>query len=128
MRRTLGRAVIAVAALAALARVLRWRAPLARYAVEGDSMEPAYRAGDRVIVNRLAYRRRAPAPGDVVVLRDPERPGRYLLKRVAPFPAREPPDPDAVYVLGDNAAGSRDSRSFGPVPRSAIVGRAWQRY
>jgi nickel-type superoxide dismutase maturation protease len=128
MRRTLRRLVIAVAALAALARLLRWHAPLARYAVEGDSMEPAYRAGDRVIVNRLAYRRRAPAIGDVVVLRDPERPGRYLLKRVAPFPSHEPPDPDAIYVLGDNAAGSRDSRSFGPVPRSAIVGRAWRRY
>ena len=45
-------------------------------------MEPAYRDGDRVLVNRLAYRLRPPRVGDVVVLRDPERAGKHLLKRV----------------------------------------------
>ena len=128
MRPALRRLAVGAVALAVLARLLRWRAPLTRYAVEGHSMEPAYRAGDRVLVNRLAYRRRPPAPGDAVVLRDPERLGRYLLKRVAPFPAHEPSVPDAVFVLGDNNADSRDSRHFGPVRRAAIVGRAWLRY
>ncbi len=128
MRPTLRRLVVAAVALAALARLLRGRAPLARYAVEGASMEPAYRAGDRVLVNRLAYRRWRPAPGDVVVLRDPERAGHFLLKRVASFPPHEPSVSDEVYVLGDNDADSRDSRRFGAVPRAAIVGRAWLRY
>jgi len=32
--------------------------------------------------------------------------------------------PDRYFMVGDNRAESRDSRSFGPVPRSAIVGRA----
>ena len=49
-------------------------------------MEPAYRDGDRVLVNRLAYRLRPPRVGDVVVLRDPERTGKHLLKRVAVGP------------------------------------------
>ena len=128
MRPALRRLVVAAAALAVLARLLRWRAPLTRYAVEGHSMEPAYRAGDHVLVNRLAYRRGTPGPGDVVVLRDPERAGHYLLKRVASLPSHEPSVPGAVYVRGDNDADSRDSRRFGPVPRSAIVGRAWLRY
>jgi signal peptidase I len=128
VRPTLRRLVVAVAALAVLARLLRGRAPLARYAVEGNSMEPAYRAGDRVLVNRLAYRHHAPTPGEVVVLRDPERAGDYLLKRVASFPPHEPSVPGTVHVLGDNGADSRDSRRFGPVPLSAIVGRAWLRY
>jgi len=101
--------------------------PVTRYVVEGASMEPAYRDGDRLLVNRLAYVLRQPRPGDVVVLRDPERPGHYLLKRIASPPDRGP-GRGRVYVLGDNAPASRDSRSFGAVRRSAIIGKAWLRY
>lgn len=32
--------------------------------------------------------------------------------------------PDDVYVLGDNRAVSEDSRAFGPVPESALTGKA----
>lgn len=101
--------------------------PFGRYVVEGPSMEPAYRAGDRVLVNRLAYLRSGPRPGDVVVLHDPERIGHYLLKRIARAPDGTP-GPAHYHVLGDNAAWSRDSRSFGPVERRQIVGRAWLVY
>jgi len=87
-------------------------------------MEPGYHAGDRVLVNRVAYLFLQPRPGDVVVLRDPELGGRYLLKRIASGDSAD----GSVYVTGDNAIDSRDSRHFGPVPRSAIVGRAWFRY
>ncbi len=116
--------------ITAVARVLRggWVIPISRYAVEGPSMEPTYRAGDRVLVNRLAYLFRAPAPGDVVVLRDPERAGHYLLKRVATAPDGRDQGPSGLWVLGDNAADSRDSRGFGAVARGALVGRAWLRY
>jgi len=36
--------------------------------------------------------------------------------------------PDEYIVLGDNRARSTDSRSFGPVRRRDIVGKAWYRY
>jgi inner membrane protease subunit 1 len=89
-------------------------------------MEPAYRHGDRLLVNRLAYIRAAPRPGDVVILRDPDDNRRLLLKRVAGSTASTPPG--QIRVLGDNAGESRDSRHFGPVTVRLIVGRAWRKY
>lgn len=35
--------------------------------------------------------------------------------------------PEQYFVLGDNRPNSYDSRRFGPIDRSAIVGRAWLR-
>ena len=36
-------------------------------------------------------------------------------------------DDDAYFLMGDNRADSWDSRRFGPVPASSIVGRMWLR-
>ena len=92
--------------------------PLARFRVDDRSMEPALRPGDYVLVNRWAYRRRDPAIGDIVVLRNPEAPSQFLVKRVMSGDRFT-----GLFVLGDNAARSRDSRQFGMVPAHLIVGR-----
>jgi signal peptidase I len=81
-------------------------------------MLPALAPGDRLVVVRL----RRPRPGDVVALHDPAEPGRLLVKRVAAIV------PAGIEVLGDNEAASRDSRRFGPVPASGLVGIAVYRY
>jgi signal peptidase I len=35
---------------------------------------------------------------------------------------------DQFFVMGDHRAESQDSRQFGPIDRSSIIGRAWMRY
>lgn len=82
-------------------------------------MEPAFRAGDRLLVLRTPRVR----PGDVVAVRDPRDPGNVMVKRV-----RAINDEGQVDVRGDNPTGSTDSRHFGPVDRSDVLGRAVYRY
>ncbi len=89
-----------------------------RIEVAGSSMTPALQPGDRLLVVRA----RRVAVGDVVALIDPRVPGRLLVKRVGALGRSE------VTVVGDNPPGSTDSRHFGPVPFSALRGRAWYRY
>ena len=82
-------------------------------------MEPALREGDWVLV---LPPRRTPRAGDVVLVRDPREHSRLLLKRVAKVKA------DGVVVAGDRSDHSTDSRHFGEVPHSLVLGRAALRY
>lgn len=94
-------------------------------------MRPAFAPGDRLYVDPRPTR---PLDvGDVVVLRDPERTDRLLLKRVVRLVRDDasgagPPTSERAYVEGDNLAASRDSRHFGPVPLGRCVGVVWFRY
>jgi signal peptidase I len=54
--------------------------------VRGDSMSPALRHGQWVCVDRRAYRRAAPQRGDIVRLKDPQRPGAWVVKRIVGLP------------------------------------------
>ena len=95
-----------------------------RVEVSGDSMTPGLKPGDRALATRVRRLRR----GDVVVLTHPERPGFDLVKRVAAVPGdRIAPGvrlrPGRLYLTGDRAGGSADSRSFGPVRQEAVIGR-----
>jgi signal peptidase I len=103
-------------------------------------VHPPHR-GD-IVVLRLSNRRSDPLikrviglPGETVEIRD----GNVLINGEAldePYveqsayqgmPPRVVPEGE-VFVLGDNRGFSNDSRAFGFVPFSAIVGRAWFRY
>jgi nickel-type superoxide dismutase maturation protease len=98
------------------------RFPLGRFRVEDDSMRPTLQPGDYVLVNRWAYRLRPPAPGDLVVVRDPEVQTRFLVKRISEVAQAGP-----IRVVGDNPARSRDSRTFGPIALDHIIGKVWIR-
>jgi len=86
-------------------------------------MLPLLSPGDELLINPRAYRRRAPQPGDIVVVRHPFTPNLEIIKRVA-FS-----DEHGYYHLrGDNPAESTDSRAFGPVPRQQIMGQVTSRF
>lgn len=126
--------------------------------VYGQSMEPSLRPHQRLIVDKLTYRFRAPARNDIIVL---DLPGvdDMLVKRIVGLPGETIEIRDGVvlvdgrelaepfphdightymapttlgaleyFVMGDNRDNSNDSRSFGPVKRETIVGRVWLRY
>jgi type IV secretory pathway protease TraF len=63
-------------------------------------------------------------PGEVVAVRDPRHPARILVKRVASVDRKG----RTLEVLGDASQASSDSRTFGPVPLSSVLGRAVYRY
>jgi nickel-type superoxide dismutase maturation protease len=113
--------VVTVAGLLAAARYH----PFRRVEVVGSSMVPALLPGDRLVVLRVPWRSPfRPGPGQVVALRDPRRPDRILIKRVRSVDSGL----GTLEVEGDSRQFSTDSRLFGPVSRSAIIGRAVYRY
>jgi inner membrane protease subunit 1 len=110
-------AVTAIAtsiALAVGAALVRPR----RVVVEGRSMEPTLAPGDRLLVART----RGLHAGDVVAVRDPRDRRRVLVKRIGAVLE------DGLVLHGDNPGASTDSRTLGPVPSSAVLGRVVRRY
>jgi type IV secretory pathway protease TraF len=107
-------------------------------------MAPVLLHGDRVLVNQLVYRVRAPRLGEVVLASIPAIPGGWTIKRVAHIlpsghtgrglagigtgavHARAPRE--RYLLLGDNLVHSTDSRQLGPVVRAQVLGRVWYRY
>jgi nickel-type superoxide dismutase maturation protease len=89
-----------------------------RVVVEGRSMEPTLAPGDRLLVVRAGVVH----AGDVVAVRDPAGSRRVLVKRVGAVLE------DEIVLRGDNPGASTDSRSFGPVPYSAVLGRVVRCY
>jgi len=130
--------------------------------VEGASMLPTLKEGDRYLINRIIYRIGDPRPGDIVEIKM-SIPDDFSVKRIIALPGDvvqikegtvfvngkslvEPYLPagmstdgkalgmnaykvsdNAYFVLGDNRSVSADSRLFGAVQRSRLVGRLWLR-
>lgn len=69
-----------------------------------------------------SHRFRAYRPGDIIVFQALDDSGVTLIKRIDHVVSDI--DETYYYVLGDNRGNSTDSRSFGLVPESRVVGRA----
>lgn len=79
-------------------------------------MFPTMKDGDVVLVNRLGYLFRQPQKGDLIALKDP-RDKKILVKRITKVIDKQ------FYVEGDNKSHSTDSREFGMIGKSDIVGK-----
>jgi signal peptidase I len=131
------------------------------FIVESQSMEPELHQGDRLLVDKVAYRLADAKRGDIVVIDtagiaggSSAELGRTIVKRVIGLPGEtvsaqngrlfidgspidEPWLGDVpttafgpvqvlegeLFVLGDERALSIDSRTFGPIVASAVLGR-----
>ncbi len=83
-------------------------------------MVPTLQPGDRLlVVPSRRYRQ-----GGLVALVDPRDRGRVIVKRID----RSVEAGRGLVVLGDNPGHSTDSRHFGPVSRTDVVGRVVYRY
>lgn len=144
--------IIAEPIVVACVLALAVRAVARIYSVPSASMSPTLQPGDHIVVTR--YISDQPGRGDIVVFRHPAgrdltvkrivaipgdlvegREGRLLVSgRVLTEPyATEggsvhiPPQlvpAGHLFVLGDNRSDSWDSRHWGPLPDSLVVGRA----
>ncbi|KAL0580283.1 hypothetical protein V5O48_001700 [Marasmius crinis-equi] len=112
----------------------------------GPSMLPTLaNEGEIVIEDRLTYRLwpESLARGELLILKSPIDPNRIICKRVIGLPGDticvDPTGEKApstehvvipkghVWISGDNAAYSRDSREYGPVPMALIQSRLYAR-
>lgn len=112
-----------------------------KHLVKGVEMTPTFASQGETLLIRSLPR---PSPrsvfvGDVVMLKDPQNAENKLVRRVAALEGEDMVSSNAedepfqlasgtCWVLCDNESlspkESRDSRSFGPLPLSNIVGRA----
>jgi nickel-type superoxide dismutase maturation protease len=81
-------------------------------------MLPAYRDGDVVSLDSGAYSESLPRPGDVVLVAHPFRQNVRMVKRVDHITAE-----GKIFIVGDNQSESTDSRSFGPLRPTQVMGR-----
>lgn len=96
------------------------------YKIPTESMSPAINIGDIIMVDTWIYDQKQPAIGDIIVFFSPFETDKPLIKRVHKHETRSALEAtrDVYYVLGDNSKHSTDSRYFGNIERSQIIGKA----
>lgn len=85
-------------------------------------MEPFCREGDFVVGEKLSFVLSYPKVGQLVLVQHPNRNNLILLKRV--IQKKKEGNTYLYWVEGDNTSLSSDSRNFGWVSETLVLGRA----
>jgi signal peptidase I len=129
------------------------------FVVDGASMDPTFKTGHFLIIDRVSYRFEEAKRGDIIVFVPPKDTSKFYIKRIIGLPnetitlnrgqvsvstgstTTKIDEPyisdihrsyengvyvlgkDEYFVMGDNRVESSDSRVWGSLKRSAIVGR-----
>jgi nickel-type superoxide dismutase maturation protease len=99
--------------------------PLQTIAVSGNSMNPTFNDGDWLLfspIKNLGSRQLPSLVGKVVVIERESYPGIHLIKRVTQVVD------GCLWVEGDNLDQSSDSRKWGAINPSEVVGKVRLRY
>lgn len=97
---------------------MAWRiSPIFKYTVMGNSMEPTFSEGDKVLANRLAYLFEAPQKGDIVIAKYPDNIEKKVIKRIHKI------TPLGYFLTGDGDKKSADSKYFWMVKGKDIIGK-----
>jgi nickel-type superoxide dismutase maturation protease len=86
-------------------------------------MLPLLQPGEEVLVDLAAYKRSPPQVGDIIVLGHPTQTNLHIIKRVTSVN-----EAGLCFVLGDNQAHSSDSRTFGLISPSLVLGKVTSRF
>lgn len=107
------------------------------YKIVAVSMEPKVMRGDRIFVDKTAYRRVPPKVGDIVVFVYPDDRSKVFIRKIAGLPGemvkaadgREEVVPHGhAYLVCEGSGPGIDSRTFGFVPLRDLDGKARQVY
>lgn len=87
---------------------------LNKFIVRGNSMAPTFVPGETVLVSAIPYIIRRPRVGDIVVAQIKEKMILKRIKRVSE---------NTVFLVGDNANESTDSKKLGEIYNKDIIGK-----
>ncbi|MEK7168569.1 MAG: S26 family signal peptidase [Patescibacteria group bacterium] len=87
---------------------------LSKFKISGHSMEPLFLHGDKILTTNIFYLFKSPQINDIVVFKDITN---VFVKRITKIIN------DKYFVSGDNQNDSLDSKDFGAISKSQILGK-----
>lgn len=90
--------------------------PVKKYKISGKSMSPLLKPGNVVLTIQYLPIFLKPKTEDIIVCKSPGA-GRILVKRITKI------ENNKYFVEGDNRTASTDSRQFGLIDKTDIIGK-----